>query len=125
MYGVPSTCGKSEPSPYPSPSMYNIGSARLPSIDGIASLRQTIKLRRQTWKKRGLRRGGTKSLACRISVAQIPAGQFQEHILEIGASMQVARLLTVAERRQHAVIVTNVAEHRLTDALEAIAHQLA
>src|SRR6185436_10594418 len=99
--------------------MYNIGSARLPSIDGIASLRHTRKLRRQTWRKRRLRCGNEKSLACRISVAQVAPGELQEHIFEVGASMQIARLFTVAERSQHAVIVASVAEHRFTDTLQA------
>ena len=41
MYDAPPTLGSKLPRPNPRPSMYSIGSARLPRIDGIASFFHT------------------------------------------------------------------------------------
>src|ERR1700730_16924187 len=58
MYFIPPTSGMKLPSPYPSASMYNSGSAMLPSTDAIASFRHTSRLRRHTGTQRSERPGG-------------------------------------------------------------------
>src|SRR6185436_6279227 len=101
---MPATSGSIAPSPYPKPSMYSIGSARLPSIDGMASLLHTLRLRCHTCTKRRLGCGSDQIVAGVIaqSVAQVAPGQAQEHVFEIGGAMQVTKfrpLLKVAQQR--------------------------
>src|SRR5882672_4948263 len=81
--------------------MYSIGSARLPSIEGIASLRQTRKLRRPTCAKRRLRTGGRKSFA-RIGFLALLSAVFQVHPSPFTFSLKLSpsgRVRSVSEKR--------------------------
>src|SRR5512135_437892 len=95
------------------------GSARLPRIEGMASLRHTSQLRRHTATKRRLRTGGAKSLARSMSVAQVAPGQLEEHILQVGRAMQVSELALPAQARDQRCDVFRVAEDRIAGALDA------
>src|SRR5262245_31148710 len=94
------------------------GSARLPRIDGTASLRQTRKCRRQTAMKRRLNAGGASRRAF-ISISEIAAGELEEHVLEVRRTVQVAQVLAPAQGAEHGLDVRGVAEKRLADTLAA------
>src|SRR5688572_30436149 len=105
--------------------MYNIGSARLPSMDGTASLRQTSRLRRHTWMNRTLNPGNASSFEFMSSfraelVAQLAAGQLEEHILEVRRAMEVAQVFAPVEIVHQSVRVVRIAENRLAGALAAL-----
>src|SRR5258706_541842 len=95
------------------------GSARLPRIEGMASLRQTRKWRRQTATKRGLSACGAKVRAFIDSVPQIPAGELQEHVLEARRPVHVAELFMPAQGGEPRLDVLGIAKHGLADALAA------
>src|SRR5688500_5200402 len=102
--------------------MYSIGSARLPSMDGTASLRHTSRLRRHTWMNRPLNPGSASSFEV-ISfflVAQLATGQLEEHILEVRRTMEVTQVLAPVEIVHQSVRVVRIAENRLAGALAAL-----
>src|SRR3712207_4958801 len=99
--------------------MYSMGSARLPSIDGIASLRHTRRLRRQTCMKRRLSCGSGRD--ARMSSTKLRAGQLEEQIVEVRGPVQVTQSRLAVERMHERVGIVRVAEHRLAGARATIA----
>src|SRR5262245_58518225 len=100
-----------------------MGSARFPSIEGMASLRHTRELRRHTWSERALKSGSARVLEVMSSssVAQLPSGQLEKHVLEIRRTVQETKIAPALEVVHERVGVARVAEHRFTGSLAALA----
>src|SRR4051794_26120093 len=95
----------------------------LPTTLGTASLRQTSRLRRTTGQKRGVMRGAAYSevsISGSGVVADLPAGELQEQILEVGRAMQVAHRVARGERVEKRLDLAQVEEPRLAARLDAV-----
>src|SRR4051794_17941648 len=95
----------------------------LPTTLGTASLRQTSRLRRTTGQKRGVMRGAAYSevsISDSGVVADLPASELQEQILEVGRAMQVAHRVVGGKCVEERLGLAQVEEHRLAAGLDAV-----
>src|SRR5258706_6834861 len=86
------------------------GSARLRTSEAYMSLRHTRKLRLTMWRQR----------SCRRSITDIPPGELDEHILEVGGARERAQrgmILHGLEQCRRLLAITECRPARQFDAL--------